>query len=105
MDRRSRSFLECWTRKEALIKAQGGGVWLGLDRFVVAFGTEPARVVRIDGHPDAASRWSLLDLEPGSASVGALALESAAPPPVRAGRIDPTAGPVPGLDSRGEEPR
>ena len=69
-------FLNCWTRKEAFIKAHGRGLSIPLDQFVVTLapGAAPA-LVSAAFEPDAARRWSLRDLHPGPGYVGALAAD------------------------------
>lgn len=71
------TFFECWTRKEAFIKARGLGLSLPLNQFVVAFGpgAKPALVSAKDD-PQASSRWSIADLQPASGYKGAVAVES-----------------------------
>jgi 4'-phosphopantetheinyl transferase len=76
-DARLAAFFTCWTRKEAFVKALGGGLSVPLDRFQVSVRSdEPARLVWVDG--EESDRWSLLDVgEPGVAA--ALAVEGPAP--------------------------
>ena len=70
------AFFRCWTRKEAYMKARGLGLSLGLERFEVAFAPgEPARLLRMEGEPEAASRWWLADLPLGPELIGACAVE------------------------------
>ncbi|HEX8927214.1 MAG TPA: 4'-phosphopantetheinyl transferase superfamily protein [Terriglobales bacterium] len=60
-DKRVPAFYRCWTRKEALIKAIGGGLSVRLDGFRVTMREdEPARLCWSDG--DFTGDWSLLDV-------------------------------------------
>jgi 4'-phosphopantetheinyl transferase len=75
-NRRQQAFYLCWTRKEAYIKAIGDGLALPLDQFDVSLApTEPARLLRVEGNPKEAKRWSLQTLEPAPGYVAALAVE------------------------------
>jgi 4'-phosphopantetheinyl transferase len=76
-DARFLAFFNCWTRKEAFIKAKGIGLSLALDQFDVslAAGDEPA-VLRTAWDESEAGRWSLRALELGMDYVGAVAVEA-----------------------------
>jgi 4'-phosphopantetheinyl transferase len=72
------AFFNCWTRKEAWIKARGQGLSLALNSFEVTLAPgEPARLLATRSDPEEASRWSLaaLDCEPGYAAALAIAGE------------------------------
>lgn len=76
-DMRHEAFFNCWTRKEAYIKARGLGLSYPLHQFEVSLiPGEPARLIRstedslFDTTP-----WALQELEPGPGYVGALAVE------------------------------
>lgn len=72
---RQLSFFNCWTRKEAFIKAHGAGLSMPLDRFEVSFVlNEKARLLTIDGDKQRAAQWSLLALHPAEGYVAALAV-------------------------------
>lgn len=71
---RGPGFFNCWTRKEAFIKAHGSGLSLPLDKFVVSLDA-PARLLRTDFEPEALKGWTLHDLSPGEEFAAALALE------------------------------
>jgi 4'-phosphopantetheinyl transferase len=66
-------FFNCWTRKEAYIKAIGDGLSYPLDRFDVSLRPgEPARLLRVQDDPQATGRWSLYHLAPVPGYVGAV---------------------------------
>lgn len=75
--KRTEAFFDCWTRKEAFIKARGMGLSLSLRDFVVAFGAgaTPA-LLNSKEDPDAPRRWQLRNLEPAPGYAGAVAVES-----------------------------
>ena len=61
---RVQSFFACWTRKEAFLKATGFGLSFPLSGFSVS--THPERdpeLEEIQGDPQSAKRWSLLDIQ------------------------------------------
>ena len=73
---RRQAFFNCWTRKEAYIKATGKGLSQPLDQFEVSLApTEPASLRSVKGAPEEASRWSLKALTPASGYAAALAVE------------------------------
>lgn len=73
---RSRAFLGCWTRKEALLKATGNGLSIPLDTFEVTLAPgEAAWPLQATTGPEEASRWSLVDLTPAPGFAAALAVE------------------------------
>lgn len=62
-DDRLHAFFACWTRKEAFIKALGGGLTIPLKRFSVSVEPgEPARLLEMQSAPEAVDAWKLLDL-------------------------------------------
>lgn len=73
---KTQSFFNCWTRKEAYIKARGEGLYCPLDQFDVSLAPgEPPRLLdsRIDG--DAVMRWTFKELNPEPGYAAALAVE------------------------------
>lgn len=73
---RDEAFFACWTRKEAFIKALGGGLSIPLDDFDVTFAPgEPARLLALRGLPGPAEAWTLREVDAGPGWAGALAVE------------------------------
>lgn len=68
-------FYRCWTRKEALVKADGRGLSMPLDSFDVTLDRDDeARLLRLDGDPQAHARWRLLPFLPANGVAGAVAV-------------------------------
>lgn len=64
---RQRSFFTCWTRKEAYLKARGGGLTIPLDRFDVSLAPGEIPSLLADrGDPEAPGSWQVhpLNLNP-----------------------------------------
>ena len=70
------AFFNCWTRKEAYIKALGDGLAYPLDAFEVSLapGT-PAALLHVHDEPNASTKWFMKALDPGPGYVGAVALK------------------------------
>jgi 4'-phosphopantetheinyl transferase len=69
------AFYNCWTRKEAYIKARGEGLSFPLDKFAVSLiPGESARLLNVDDNTDELNRWSLRDIPVGASYVAALAV-------------------------------
>jgi len=76
---RCRAFFNCWTRKEAYIKAKGGGLSIPLDQFDVTLGPgKAAALVEARWDAEEASRWSLHGMDPAPGYVAALAVQGRA---------------------------
>jgi 4'-phosphopantetheinyl transferase len=75
-DLRRDAFFDCWTRKEAYIKAVGDGLSLPLDEFDVCFlpGQEPG-LLATRPHPAEAQRWVFRALDLGPDYKAAIAVE------------------------------
>jgi 4'-phosphopantetheinyl transferase len=69
-------FFNCWTRKEAFIKATGDGLYRSLDEFDVSLlPGETTLIPRIGEDSKRASRWLIYDLEPALGFAAAFAVE------------------------------
>jgi 4'-phosphopantetheinyl transferase len=74
---RARGFFNCWTRKEAYIKARGLGLSLPLHSFSVTFtANESPALLRADNDPTAPQRWTIVDLPTCDGYAAATAFEA-----------------------------
>jgi Phosphopantetheinyl transferase len=67
---RPHAFFDCWTRKEAFIKAQGIGLSLPLDEFEVSLKHDEPALLHANWDSAEATRWLLMkiDVAPGYAA-------------------------------------
>jgi len=73
-ERKPGAFFNCWTRKEAFIKALGEGLSHPLNQFEVSFVEgEPAALLCTRPDPREATKWTLQALHPAQNYIGALA--------------------------------
>jgi 4'-phosphopantetheinyl transferase len=70
------AFFNCWTRKEAYLKARGEGLAQPLDAVEVSSTPgQPPYLLRVQTDPEEVLRWSLKALNPAPGYVAALAVE------------------------------
>lgn len=79
-DIRELAFFNCWTRKEAYVKALGHGLGIALNEFQVSFAPqEDPRIIHIGGKASSASEWHVHAVNPKPGYVGALVYQSSWP--------------------------
>ena len=72
-------FFNCWTRKEAFIKALGDGLYHPLDRFEVSLAPgEPARILRVESTTGDQCGWTLHSFLPRPGLIGAVVVQQVA---------------------------
>jgi 4'-phosphopantetheinyl transferase len=70
------AFFNCWTRKEAYLKAVGEGLAAPLDSFDVTLALgDPPRMLTLEGDAGRAARWFFHHLRPAPDYIGAVAIE------------------------------
>ena len=70
-------FFNCWTRKEAFIKALGDGLNHPLDSFDVSLApNEPAKILRVENRPGECCGWSMETFVPMPGFVAAVVTEN-----------------------------
>jgi 4'-phosphopantetheinyl transferase len=70
------AFFNCWTRKEAYIKAIGQGLACPLGSFAVSLRpAEPAQLLQVNGSQTEAAKWDLRAVTPAQNFVGAVLVE------------------------------
>ena len=72
-EQRTEAFFNCWTRKEAYLKAIGLGLDDCLDQIEVSLA--PGAAAELLGVPDDSRQWLLHSLSPAAEFVGALAVQ------------------------------
>lgn len=86
---RLRAFYECWTRKEAYLKASGLGLARGLHGVTVTVTRARPRIVSLAA--DDVARWTLVDLDLGDGFAGAAVLPNSQPATLRSVKPAPLA--------------
>ena len=77
VEKQAEAFFNCWTRKEAFIKACGGGLSIPLDQFeMTLLPGDPPKLLAIDWSPEEVADWSVFSFLPEKNMVGALAVKA-----------------------------
>lgn len=77
------AFYDCWTRKEAFIKAIGDGLSYPLDQFdVTLLPGEPARLLHVAGEEYPPGHWQMAGFMPAPGFSGAVVVEGAGKQPL-----------------------
>lgn len=72
-------FFNCWTRKEAFVKALGNGLDYPLDHFDVSLAPgEPAKILRVERMSGMSCGWTLHAFKPGPGLMGAAVVQKLA---------------------------
>ena len=88
-------FFNCWTRKEAFLKALGHGLSHPLDCFDVSLAPgEPAGILRVKNTPGCDSGWSLESFTPSPGFVAAVVTQRRAPGVEGAASLPPASIPT-----------
>ncbi|MBI2929402.1 MAG: 4'-phosphopantetheinyl transferase superfamily protein [Verrucomicrobia bacterium] len=76
IEQQGEAFFNCWTCKEAFLKARGSGLLAPLDQFEVAFlpGDSPA-ILHAADDPEARERWTVRRLAPAPGYAAAVVVE------------------------------
>ncbi len=70
------AFYNCWTRKEAFIKAEGSGLSFPLNKFVVSLdSTKEARLIETKWDQEERLKWTLTSFELKDDYIGAIAIK------------------------------
>jgi 4'-phosphopantetheinyl transferase len=73
----TRAFFNCWTRKEAYIKALGEGLSHPLNKFAVSLTPgKPPELLHVEDNPREVMRWLFYDLDTPPGYVAALVVEN-----------------------------
>lgn len=73
---RMKAFYECWTRKEAFLKAQGTGLMMELTQFDVSFGPgQQPQILEIRGEVKPRGHWRVEDISVGGGFSAALVVD------------------------------
>ncbi len=83
---RLEAFLQCWTRKESVLKATGDGLRVPMPDVTLGGPHERARLIGFTGRPELLGTAQIVDLHPGAGYVGAVTVLSARP--VRVWELD-----------------
>jgi len=68
------AFYRCWTRKEAILKAEGVGLRIPLGAFDVSLADESAALLAVRPQANLTAAWQLHNLAPAEGSIGSLAV-------------------------------
>jgi 4'-phosphopantetheinyl transferase len=75
-EQKKEAFFNCWTRKEAYLKAVGEGLAAPLNSFdVTLIPGEPPRMLTLEGSAERAAPWFFHHLRPAPGFIGAIAIE------------------------------